>query len=103
MTMRYSAQRGYQIETGPNGVVRESDTSTCQHCNRPYEIKPMCDPADAGGLCKLCMGLICGRCVDLGGCDPFEKKLQRVEAAARAREDTSRFNREVEAAFSRLR
>ena len=98
----YKHARGYEIETGP-GLIRESDTATCQHCNRVFYVKPLCDPADAGGLCKSCMGLICPACVDLGGCDPTEKKIERIEKARRQGADSDRFTREVAAAFSRMR
>lgn len=67
--------RGY----GPFGE-NECDTFTCSHCNTIVFVKPKCDPADMGGLCKTCMGLICPRCANKGGCDPHEEKLKRIEA-----------------------
>lgn len=86
MSLRYTREaRGYQIETGPEGFVKENDTFTCSHCQRITVLRPMCDPTEAGGLCKCCMGLICGPCVDRGGCDPIEKKLARAEASYNAR------------------
>lgn len=67
-----------------NGTVIDSevecDTFSCAHCNVIVAVKPMCDAADAGGLCKNCMGLICGKCVDRGTCIPIEKALERAEA-----------------------
>lgn len=56
----------------------EVDTQTCSHCNRVMHIKPKMDPADMGGLCKICMKYICPTCVGLG-CTPFEKKLEQME------------------------
>lgn len=94
---------GYLVESGPNGIVREHGTFTCAHCQQIVPVKPFCDAADAGGMCKSCMGLICSHCVDIGACDPIEKKIERVERAARFQDDRARFNREVEAAFSRMR
>lgn len=64
--------------TGPDGL-KECDTTTCAHCQRITHIKPGCDPADLGGLCKSCMGLICSTCVGKA-CVPFEKVLEREEA-----------------------
>ena len=46
---------------------------------RVVHVPPRADPADIGGLCSLCMGLICPKCVGKG-CDPLEKKLERQEA-----------------------
>jgi hypothetical protein len=42
-------------------------------------------PEDAGGLCTVCTGAICPRCVAKGACDPFEEKLKRMEASYQAR------------------
>lgn len=94
---------GYLVESGPCGIVREQSTFTCAHCQQVVTVKPFCDAADAGGMCKSCMGLICSYCVDNGVCDPIEKKIERVERAARDQGDRGRFHREVEAAFSRMR
>lgn len=62
---------------GPDGK-QEHATFTCAHCNAVRRVKPFCDPADLGGLCKVCMGVICEQCVSRG-CDPLEEKLKRVE------------------------
>lgn len=59
--------------------IKECSTSTCAHCNRITHIKPGCRPEDIGGLCKICMGLICPHCVSEGICDPFMEKLDRME------------------------
>ena len=75
--------QGYGVMFGPDGVIEEHDTRTCAHCNTVHKIYPRMKPEDMGGLCKICMGLICSRCVDLG-CTPFEKKLEMVEAKDRA-------------------
>lgn len=57
----------------------EHDTFTCAHCNCIVVVKPMMDPADMGGSCKVCDSLICGVCVGKG-CTPFEEKLKKWEA-----------------------
>jgi hypothetical protein len=36
------------------------------------------DPADMGGLCKICMKFECPKCLGKG-CTPFEKKLEIIE------------------------
>ena len=69
---------------GPYGEITELPTFTCGHCQNVRRVQPMCDPADLGGLCKICMQVVCEQCVGLG-CDPFEKKLERQEAQGRAR------------------
>lgn len=76
---------GYLIGTTDDGPPIERSTLTCGHCNRIVIVKPKCDPADLGGLCKVCMKLICPQCYGLDRCDPFEKKLERAEARDRFR------------------
>jgi len=71
---------GYSIITDPAMPrAQEADTFTCQHCNHVVFVKPMCDPAEMGGRCTCCDGLICKHCVGKG-CDPMEEKLRRLEA-----------------------
>ena len=77
---------GYLQVFGP-AKVQEQDTFTCHHCNRVVFVKPKCDPADLGGLCKQCMRLICPRCAAKGRCDPHEEKMRRAEAAYHFRRD----------------
>jgi hypothetical protein len=55
-------------------------TYTCKHCNTVVFVAAKEDPANIGGLCKSCMGLICPNCVAQGNCDPYEEKLKRQEA-----------------------
>lgn len=71
--------QGYASIVDPNAPLVEMDTFTCYHCNKVIHIKPRENPEDVGGLCKICMGLICSTCVDNGVCDPFEKKLKRMD------------------------
>ena len=69
------------------GDVLELDTFTCFHCNKVTWVRPKMDAADLGGLCKVCMKLICKCCVGKG-CDPLEEKLRRNE-------DRDRFRRSL--------
>ena len=74
---------GYACIADPVFGRRELDTFTCAHCNRITHVKPEQRPEDIGGLCKVCMGLICPMCVGRA-CVPFLKKLDQMEARARA-------------------
>lgn len=73
---------GYAVTTGPDGVV-ERDTITCGHCQKVVFIPPKADPADLGGLCKMCMTHICEPCVGKMKCTPFERQLETMEAKGR--------------------
>ncbi len=75
--------QGYGIETRDGKVIGEEDSFTCGHCNTIVFVKPRQDPADMGGLCKLCMRLTCPVCAGKASCDPFEKKLERMESRDR--------------------
>ncbi len=77
------ALTGLGTLTEPSGSVKERATFTCAHCQAIRHVKPFCDPADLGGLCKICMNVICENCVGKG-CDPFEEKLCRQEARGRS-------------------
>lgn len=70
--------QGYGRVIGFNGTQAEHDTFTCSHCNRIVIVKPMSDPADMGGQCKMCDKLICPACVG-HGCTPFEERLKEME------------------------
>jgi len=66
-----------------NGRKVTRDTYTCGHCNNVKFVEPKQDPTTLGGLCKMCMKHICPDCCKAPKCDPFEKKLERIEARAR--------------------
>jgi hypothetical protein len=83
---------GYGVITAPqetivnfDGLRREQiregnfevDTFTCFHCGGVEHVKARAD-VNAIGFCRNCMRPICQRCSDLP-CDPFEKKLERIE------------------------
>lgn len=90
--------QGYAVETSPEGM-KECDTYTCGHCQRivfvpsghsastiqtraPTRMEDK-GGTTGGGLCKMCMTLICPRCVDNGFCLPFMKKLEAEEGLDR--------------------
>lgn len=79
----YGRQEGYFRYESPD-EVKEATSFTCQHCGFVVPVPLLADPANIGGVCKLCMGLICPRCVSLGRCDPIERKLERMERAETA-------------------
>lgn len=81
---RYGFSRGEWEYYEPGKPTQGGETFACGHCNKQTFIKPMCDPAEIGGLCKGCMRLVCGPCVDQMRCDPIEKKLERQEARGSA-------------------
>ncbi len=74
---------GYAFSFEPDGIRQECDTFTCAHCNKVVLVKPKCSPDELGGVCRLCMKMVCPTCVDLG-CRPFEKKLEMAEKKYRA-------------------
>lgn len=75
---------GYIFSFDAGGVRQEADTFTCCHCQKVVIVKPKCDVDDLGGMCRLCMKMICPACVDQP-CTPFEKSLEREEARDLAR------------------
>lgn len=75
---------GFVRITGPDRTD-EADSFTCKHCGCVKIVKAKQRPEDIGGLCKMCMGMICADCVKLMRCDPLEKKLERAEASYHAR------------------
>lgn len=76
---------GYAIIVDPDGPNREYDTTTCFHCSRVTHITPKMPPDQMGGLCRLCMKMICPKCVAIGTCDPWEEQMKRAEASYHAR------------------
>ena len=78
MSLRYGKSTGFLESFGEDGTLRR-DTFRCGHCQFVVIFEPFCDPADAGGHCKLCDGLICKNCVNRRVCIPIEAKLQHME------------------------
>ena len=75
-----SAGLGHIERTDQYGNVLVEDTLTCAHCNRLY---PKPKPSDQFGFCHMCFKPVCLKCGKLDRCDPFEKKLERMEARDR--------------------
>lgn len=75
---------GYFSCTDVDGT-REYHTFTCNHCNAVKVVPQNQKPEDIGGWCGCCTELICERCVALGSCTPFEKKMAQHEARYHAR------------------
>ena len=73
----------YSIIFQPDAPPQESDSFTCGHCTRVVFVQPGHRADDLGGLCKQCMSLICPVCVQTGKCDPWEKKMEEMEARSR--------------------
>lgn len=79
MLMRPGKPGAYTFSTDLDGKVQEGQTFMCKHCNAHTHIKPFQRAEDIGGLCKMCMGLLCPKCAATGQCDPLEEKLARWE------------------------
>ncbi len=80
--------QGKAMLIDPDRGTVEYDTMTCGHCSALTHIRPRMRPEDMGGLCKVCMRLICRRCVG-AACEVIERKLERWEASAAARRSYS--------------
>jgi hypothetical protein len=70
---------GHIIITGPGGTI-ERDTLQCCHCQKHWVVQP--GSGRRRGFCLKCMKPTCGA-EACQVCDPSEKKLERVEKAAR--------------------
>lgn len=80
----YGYSRGEFQLSMPGEREQVTETFTCGHCNFVTKVMPRCDPADAGGFCKVCTRLICKGCAGALRCDVIEKKLERSEARGAA-------------------
>jgi hypothetical protein len=69
--------RGAYITTDEYGRETVTETFTCAHCQRVF-VKP--GPGEASGFCHQCFKPTCVPCGAQDKCDPFEKKLLRIEA-----------------------
>ncbi len=82
----------YSTLTDPSGVL-ERDGYTCNHCTCIVHVQPRQRPEDLGGLCKVCMELLCPLCYRrrMAGevCQTWEAQMDKMEASAR-------FNREFD-------
>ncbi len=68
------------LTTSENGNTQVRETLTCAHCNRIYPKPGTSDPA---GFCRMCWRPVCLKCGAKDRCDPFERKLARMEAKAK--------------------
>lgn len=73
---------GYIRITGPEHRDYESDTATCNHCNKIFIVRSN-NPqvkAEVGDLCRMCMKVICPKCAVSGKpCVTFAKRLDAYE------------------------
>lgn len=73
--------RGAIIWSSPEGETAR-DVFCCWHCNAQGLIDPGRSAADMGGWCYQCAKAICPSCTANGGCTPFMKTIERMEAEA---------------------
>jgi len=76
-------EQGCAVWTHAGGQRRTLATFTCVHCNDVTLIPEGAKPADCGGFCLLCMRSTCTACATAGGCTPFERRLEQIEARDR--------------------
>jgi hypothetical protein len=80
--MRRPQGYAFQTDRETGEIVAECDTFTCSHCHMIVHVKPMCDPADMGGHCCACNGMICPSCAYLAQlgkpCLPFVERVNRL-------------------------
>jgi hypothetical protein len=83
-----------------DGRIEERDLLKCVHCQRIVEVKPGSMGTvylvpnferpgyheESGAYCARCSGPICPACDDRGGCEHYERGLEREEARARRAE-----------------
>jgi len=75
----------------PTTPFQECDSFTCGHCQTVVWVPPRQDPAEIGGMCKMCMHLICPVCVGRMVCVTWEQMMEMQEsrsATFRSIEDT---------------
>lgn len=89
---------GYSTIVEPGCPTIQRDTVQCGHCDAVIDLKPGSGitvyliplgfvegqpiwQEEAGAFCRVCMRPVCLTCHDRnrGTCDPFEKKLARME------------------------
>jgi hypothetical protein len=67
----------------------EYDTLTCAHCQRVMVLRPGGVAYRAGDhpprpsigkWCISCASTICARCTASGGCEPWQRTMERMEA-----------------------
>jgi hypothetical protein len=82
--MRRPQGHGVLFDPGSDRAVEEHDTFTCSHCQSIVKVPARCDPAEMGGMCRSCDGLICPRCHDAmakgSSCVTWEETMRRMMA-----------------------
>ena len=63
-----------------NGNVVVKEKLSCAHCQNLFD-RPA--PGEDVGFCHLCFAPVCLECGRLDACDPFERKLERMESRDR--------------------
>jgi hypothetical protein len=72
---------GYITTTDAFGTTSVVEALTCAHCQNIF-VKPK--PGEPSGFCTMCFAPVCLRCGQNElKCDPFERKLERIESRAR--------------------
>lgn len=71
--------KSFVQDTGPNGTV-EKPCFTCAHCSKIVILETKDQDM---GFCHMCFYPTCVECGALDKCDPFEKKIERMESRAR--------------------
>lgn len=79
ISSKITRPQGLATFTDPDGLT-EFDTYTCGHCQFITLVPAKADPTLMGGLCKICMRLVCSKCADKGYCEPWEKAMEKQEA-----------------------
>ena len=82
--------QGYAVKFWDDGRVEECDTFTCNHCQKVTFVPPGASPYTLGGGCRICSGLICSQCVDLGTCAPWEQQMLEAERKHEANQMVSK-------------
>ena len=67
---------GYAETVDGYGTSTVVETLTCAHCGKIYKKPALGEPY---GFCTLCFKPTCVSSGGLFKCDPFEKKLERIE------------------------
>ena len=81
--MKRAGNYSFSTDRLTGQLIKEQDSFTCHHCQRVVLVAPRQKGEDIGGMCKVCMGLICPVCVGEGRCETWEKKMERQEARER--------------------